>query len=144
MRFKQRAVKIGPSKRSTGFKIKLIQFAKENGNRSAAKMFDIGESSIREWKKSEMTIINMSKKKYALRKRVMKWPILEESVANWALENRRNVLIVTRKCGTEDDYLFMEESNSDGENDTDFDDVPEDITEDEYADLFMLSKNESS
>ncbi|GFT54143.1 hypothetical protein TNCV_3562791 [Trichonephila clavipes] len=26
--------------------------------------------------------------------------------------------------GTEDDYLFMEESNSDGENDTDFDDVP--------------------
>ncbi|GFX93764.1 hypothetical protein TNCV_1589401 [Trichonephila clavipes] len=46
--------------------------------------------------------------------------------------------------GTEDDYLFMEESNSDGENDTDFDDVPEDITEDEYADLFMLSNNESS
>ncbi|GFS75303.1 hypothetical protein TNCV_719701 [Trichonephila clavipes] len=46
--------------------------------------------------------------------------------------------------GAEDDYLFMEESNSDGENDTDFDDVPEDITEDEYADLFMLSNNESS
>ncbi|GFS53788.1 hypothetical protein TNCV_731621 [Trichonephila clavipes] len=46
--------------------------------------------------------------------------------------------------GTKDDCLFMEESNSDGENDTDFDDVPEDITEDEYADLFMLSNNESS
>ncbi|GFW35224.1 hypothetical protein TNCV_1695391 [Trichonephila clavipes] len=46
--------------------------------------------------------------------------------------------------GTEDDYLFMKESNSDGENDTDFDDVPEDITEDEYADIFMLSNNESS
>ncbi|GFW64794.1 DDE-1 domain-containing protein [Trichonephila clavipes] len=46
--------------------------------------------------------------------------------------------------GTEDDYLFMEGSNSDGENDTDFDDVPEDITEDEYAVLFMLSNNESS
>ncbi|GFW97453.1 hypothetical protein TNCV_4991291 [Trichonephila clavipes] len=45
--------------------------------------------------------------------------------------------------GTEDDDLFME-SNSDGENDTGFDDVPEDITEDEYADLFMLSNNESS
>ncbi|GFT11701.1 pogo transposable element with KRAB domain [Trichonephila clavipes] len=46
--------------------------------------------------------------------------------------------------GTEDDYLFMEESNSDGENDTDFDDVLENLTEDEYADLFMLSNNESS
>ncbi|GFS56714.1 pogo transposable element with KRAB domain [Trichonephila clavipes] len=29
---------------------------------------------------------------------------------------------------TEDDYLVMDESNSDGENGTDFDDVPEDIT----------------
>ncbi|GFX39508.1 hypothetical protein TNCV_2668701 [Trichonephila clavipes] len=38
----------------------------------------------------------------------------------------------------------MEESNSDGENDTDFDDVPEDITEDGYADLSMLSNNERS
>ncbi|GFT67519.1 hypothetical protein TNCV_2361211 [Trichonephila clavipes] len=47
-------------------------------------------------------------------------------------------------CGTEDDYLFMEESNSDGENDTEFNDVPEDITEDEYADLFMSSNSVSS
>ncbi|GFW83074.1 hypothetical protein TNCV_4605011 [Trichonephila clavipes] len=89
--------------------------------------------------KNEMSIINMPKKKCALRKGVSKWPIPEESVANWVLKNRRqNKLIVTRnsvrlfvlKCisncldGTEDDY---EESNSDGENDTDFDDVPEDI-----------------
>ncbi|GFW43424.1 hypothetical protein TNCV_4612851 [Trichonephila clavipes] len=57
---------------------------------------------------------------------------------------RQAVDISNSPDGTEDDYLFMEESNSDGENDTDFDDVPEDITEDEYADLFMLSNNESS
>ncbi|GFX46653.1 pogo transposable element with KRAB domain [Trichonephila clavipes] len=38
----------------------------------------------------------MSKKKYTLRKGVTKWPILEESVANWILENRQNGLIVTR------------------------------------------------
>ncbi|GFY27422.1 pogo transposable element with KRAB domain [Trichonephila clavipes] len=59
-------------------------------------MFVIGESSIREWKKNEMTIINIPKKKCALRKGVTKWPILEESVANWVLENRQNGLIVTR------------------------------------------------
>ncbi|GFT89278.1 hypothetical protein TNCV_4385871 [Trichonephila clavipes] len=40
--------------------------------------------------KNEMTIINMSKKKCALSKGVTKWPILEESVANWVLENRLN------------------------------------------------------
>ncbi|GFW30807.1 HTH CENPB-type domain-containing protein [Trichonephila clavipes] len=90
---------MGPGKRSkhsAGFKIKVIQFAKENGNRAAAMMFDIGESSIREWKKKEMSIINMPKKKCALRKGVTKWPILEESVVNWVLENRQNGLIVTR------------------------------------------------
>ncbi|GFT26988.1 zinc finger MYM-type protein 5 [Trichonephila clavipes] len=57
---------------------------------------DIGESSVREWGKNEMTIINMPKKKCALRKGVKKWPILEESVANWVPENRLNGLIVTR------------------------------------------------
>ncbi|GFX40213.1 HTH CENPB-type domain-containing protein [Trichonephila clavipes] len=89
---------MGPGKRSkhrAGFKIKVIQFAKENGNCAAARMFDIGDSSIREWKKNEMTIINMPKKKCALRKGVPKWPILEESVANWVLENCQNRLIVT-------------------------------------------------
>ncbi|GFW52016.1 HTH CENPB-type domain-containing protein [Trichonephila clavipes] len=66
-------------------------------------MFDIGESSMREWKKNEMTIINMPKEKCALRKGVTKWPILEESVANWVLENRQNRLIVTRNSVT---FLF--------------------------------------
>ncbi|GFV06045.1 pogo transposable element with KRAB domain [Trichonephila clavipes] len=53
-------------------------------------------------------------------------------------------LRITGLVGTKDDYLFMKESNSDGENDTNFDEVSEDITEDEYADLFMLFNNESS
>ncbi len=30
---------------------------------------------------------------------------------------------------------------SDGEDETEYDDVPEDITEDEYNELFMLSEN---
>ncbi|GFU73220.1 HTH CENPB-type domain-containing protein [Trichonephila clavipes] len=40
---------MGPGKRSkhsAGFKIKVIQFAKENGNRAAARMFEISESSL--------------------------------------------------------------------------------------------------
>lgn len=90
---------MGPVKRmkhTAGFKIKVIKFAKENGNRAAARMFDVGESSVREWKKNEMTIINMPRNKCALRKGVEKWPILEENVANWVLENRQNGLIITR------------------------------------------------
>ncbi len=51
------------------------------------------------------------------------------------------VVIFKRKNldGTKDDYLFMDQS--DGEDETEYDDVPEDITEDEYDELFMLSEN---
>ncbi|GFX78816.1 hypothetical protein TNCV_1919491 [Trichonephila clavipes] len=38
----------------------------------------------------------MPKKKCALHKGLTKWPILEESVANWVLENRQNGLIIPR------------------------------------------------
>ncbi|GIY21714.1 hypothetical protein CDAR_291141 [Caerostris darwini] len=60
------------SKHSAGFKIKAIQFVKENGNRAAAKMFDVSESSVREWKKNEMAILNMPRNKCALFKEVTK------------------------------------------------------------------------
>ncbi|GFX48071.1 hypothetical protein TNCV_4114061 [Trichonephila clavipes] len=52
----KRAVKMGPGKRSkhrADFKIKVIQFAKDNGNSAAARMIDIGESCIREWEKND-------------------------------------------------------------------------------------------
>ncbi|GFT97622.1 hypothetical protein TNCV_1034571 [Trichonephila clavipes] len=77
---------------------------------------------------------------------VREWIIktLNEIKPDLIQKSFKNCNISNSLDGTEDDYLFMEESNSDGENDTDFDDVPEDITEDEYANLFMLSNNESS
>ncbi|GFT95995.1 uncharacterized protein TNCV_312911 [Trichonephila clavipes] len=48
----------------------------------------------------------MSKKKCALSKGVTKWPILEESVANWVLEHRLNGLIVPRNSNY---YTHLEE-----------------------------------
>ncbi|GIY81374.1 hypothetical protein CDAR_405541 [Caerostris darwini] len=45
--------------------------------------------------------------------------------------------------GTVDDYLFMNQSNSYGEDETEFDDVLEDIKEDEYDELSMFSNEES-
>lgn len=38
-------------KHTAGFKCKVNQFVKENGNCAAAKMFSVGDSSICEWKK---------------------------------------------------------------------------------------------
>ncbi|GFU44139.1 hypothetical protein TNCV_2277751 [Trichonephila clavipes] len=45
---------------------------------------------------------------------------------------------------TEDGYLFIDQSNNDGEEETEFDDVPENITKDECNNLFVLSNNEIS
>ncbi|GFS79437.1 hypothetical protein TNCV_2369751 [Trichonephila clavipes] len=56
----------------------------------------IDESFIREWTKNEMTIINIPQNKCNLRKATTKWPILEESVTNWGIENHQNGLIPTR------------------------------------------------
>ncbi|KFM60840.1 hypothetical protein X975_21901, partial [Stegodyphus mimosarum] len=39
--------------------------------------------------------------------------------------------------------LFMDQSSSVGEDETEFDDMPEDIMEDEYIKVFMLSNNEN-
>jgi transposase-like protein len=38
------------------FKLEVVNFAKENGNREAAKYFNVGETSIREWRKEEAVI----------------------------------------------------------------------------------------
>jgi transposase-like protein len=34
------------------FKLKVVEVAKEKGNREAGRLFNVGESSVREWRKS--------------------------------------------------------------------------------------------
>jgi len=33
------------------FKLEVVEVAKEKGNREAGKLFDVGECSVREWRK---------------------------------------------------------------------------------------------
>jgi hypothetical protein len=39
------------------FKLEVVDFAKEKGNREAARKFNVGETSIWEWKKEEAVIM---------------------------------------------------------------------------------------
>ncbi|GIX99162.1 hypothetical protein CDAR_547151 [Caerostris darwini] len=85
---------MGPAKRNKRnaiFKIKVIEFTKENGNLAEARMFDVSE------RKMNRQLLICLGTKCALHKGVTKWSILEESVANWVLENCQNGFIVTRK-----------------------------------------------
>jgi transposase-like protein len=38
------------------FKLEVVDFAKEKGNCEAARKFNVGETSIREWRKEEAVI----------------------------------------------------------------------------------------
>jgi hypothetical protein len=39
------------------FKLEVVDFAKEKGNREAARKFNFGETSIWEWRKEEVVIV---------------------------------------------------------------------------------------
>jgi transposase-like protein len=45
------------------FKLEVVDFAKEKGNREAARKFNVGETSVREWRKEEAVIKCLPQKK---------------------------------------------------------------------------------
>jgi hypothetical protein len=38
------------------FKLEAVDFAKEKGNREAARKFNVGETSVQEWRKEEVVV----------------------------------------------------------------------------------------
>jgi hypothetical protein len=69
------------------FKLEVVKFAKEKGNREAARKFNVGETSVR-----EAAIKCLHRKKYALRYRRCFWPELEKTLVEWVLSERNNRL----------------------------------------------------
>lgn len=84
---------------SFSFKVNVIQYAKENGNRAAERHFGPPptEKMIREWRKQEVQLLNASKSKRAFRTHVAKWPQLEEELKAWIINHRQNGISVSTK-----------------------------------------------
>jgi hypothetical protein len=51
---------------TTKFKLEVVEVAKEKGNREAGRLFNVGESSVREWRKVETVLNVLHKKKRAV------------------------------------------------------------------------------
>jgi hypothetical protein len=53
----------------------FVDFAKEKGNREAVRKFNVGETSVREWRKEEAVIKCLHQKKRAMRykKTLVEW-----------------------------------------------------------------------
>jgi hypothetical protein len=64
------------------FKLEVVNFAKEKENCEAARKFNIGETSVREWRKEEAVIKCLHQKKRAVRYRRCSWPELEKHLSS--------------------------------------------------------------
>ena len=61
-----------PTKRrkyESGFKLKVIEVAKNSNNCAAAREFEVTEKMVREWRKKEDDLRQMAKKKMCYEKR---------------------------------------------------------------------------
>jgi transposase-like protein len=70
------------------FKLEVVDFSKEEGNREAARTFNVGETSLQEWRKEEAAIKCLDQKKRAMTYRRCFRPELEETLVEWVLSER--------------------------------------------------------
>src|SRR6218665_2887214 len=65
------------------YKLEVMEYTKEHGNRAARRQYSVAESSVRDWRKAEATLQTLPPRKRARRDQTAKWPILEENLASW-------------------------------------------------------------
>lgn len=69
-------------------KIEIVNYAEIHGNRSAARFFELGESSVREWRSQRVLLSALPAAKRARRKRKEFWPDLEQELKDWVCLQR--------------------------------------------------------
>lgn len=80
-----------PSKRRSycaDFKLQVVKYAAEHGNRAAERSFGVNEKLVRDWRKAEEALSTMRRSKRANRGLKARWPQLEEHVHRWVLDQR--------------------------------------------------------
>jgi len=70
------------------FKLDVIKFAKDHGNRAAGREYSCNEKNVRDWRLEEEELKKMNPRKRARRGRKARWPNLEENLANWVRSQR--------------------------------------------------------
>ncbi|KAJ7324288.1 hypothetical protein JRQ81_017308, partial [Phrynocephalus forsythii] len=84
---------------TAAFKLKVVEYAKQHGNRAAARHFGEPptECTIREWRKMEEKLKTLSKTKCNFRRGIAKWPKLEEQVKEFVLNHRKAGIALSTK-----------------------------------------------
>lgn len=100
---------------TASFKLTVIKFAKEHGNRAAERHFGPPptESVIRLWRQQEEKLLQMPRQKKAMRGKPPKWPEVEQEVKTWILEQRQTGISVSAKMIQEEGKRIAQEKNID-------------------------------
>jgi len=77
----------------------VIEYAKQHGNRAAAKNFGEPptESTVRDWRREEEKLKTLGRNKCASCSGIVKWPQLEEDLKIWITNNRNSGIAVSTK-----------------------------------------------
>ena len=81
------------------FKLEVVKYAKEHGNRAAERHFGPPptEKMIREWRKQEDQLQKTDKTKQCFRGHAAKWPQLEIDMKEWITRHRDSGFSVSTK-----------------------------------------------
>ena len=76
---------------TVAFKLQVIQYVKEHGNRAGERKYGVSEKLIRDWRGKEAKLQLLPKTLKAQRPGAKpKWPELEERLQEWVEEKRRS------------------------------------------------------
>ncbi|CAI9715563.1 transposable element with KRAB [Octopus vulgaris] len=81
------------------YKLRVVDYAKEHGNRAAARVFGPPptEKIIRVWRQQEKQLMRAQKGKHNLRCPAPHWPELEDDIKTWVLDERNSGRSVSTK-----------------------------------------------
>ncbi|KAG7175330.1 hypothetical protein Hamer_G001389 [Homarus americanus] len=73
----------------------VIMSWEASNNSAATREFGVNEKQVREWKKTEEKLIDITRKKCAQGRGKQQWPELEEKLFEWVNENRESGYVIT-------------------------------------------------
>jgi len=93
------------------FKLEVVEVAKEKGNREAGRLFNVGESRVREWQKAETVLKILHKRKRVMRFRRCLWPTIEKKMYDWVVnETAKGMRISTVRVLQESERIAQEDT----------------------------------
>ena len=80
---------------TAAFKLKVVLFAEQNGNRASGRNFSVDEKCVWRWRSQKENLKKMPRSRHAKRGKSAQFPELEEDPTAWITSKRRGVGVST-------------------------------------------------